>query len=53
MSEGRTVTLTNTYSFPVKISWHLMKIIDKKSGQFIDNPFRVKPDEFEMAPNSN
>jgi hypothetical protein len=32
MSEGRTVTLTNTYSFPVKISWHLMKIIDKKSG---------------------
>jgi hypothetical protein len=53
MSEGRTVSLTNTYGFPVKVSWHLMDILDKKSGKFIKNPFRVKPDEFEMQPNSS
>jgi len=52
MSEGKTITLSNTYNFPVKINWHLMQILDKSTAKFVKNPFRVSPAEFEMSPNS-
>jgi hypothetical protein len=43
ISEGRTLSLTNKFSFPIVVNWHLLEVMDSKSGQMVKNPFRVNP----------
>jgi hypothetical protein len=43
ISEGRTISLTNKFGFPVVVNWHLLEVMDSKSGKMVKNPFRVNP----------
>jgi len=52
LSEGRQFTLQNKYSFPVKVDWHLLDVLDKTSGKVVKNPFRVVPACAEISANS-
>jgi len=53
LSESRQLTLENKFNFPIKIDWTLLPVLNKTTGQFVKNPFKVLPAQQEISPNSN
>ena len=43
ISESRQLTLENKFNFPIKVDWTLLKVLNKTTGQFVKNPFKVIP----------
>jgi len=43
ISEARSVSLQNKFGFPIVVNWHLLEVLDSKSGKMVKNPFRVNP----------
>lgn len=43
MSEPQPITLKNCYPFEVSVSWVLLKVENKKTGEMMENPFRITP----------
>lgn len=52
LSEAKQLTLTNKLSFPVKVEWALLPVLDKATGKVVRNPFNVVPAELEIEANS-
>ena len=44
ISEPRSVTLHNSFGFPVLVDWALGQVFNKTTGQFVKNPFRLVPE---------
>lgn len=53
LSEVRTIVLENKYGFPITVNWHLLEVMDSKSGKMVRNPFRVSPTEAEIPAGEN
>jgi len=51
ISETRTVTLDNAYPFPVDVNWALLNVLNKTTGQWVKNPFRIKPETAKIEAN--
>lgn len=43
LSEPKSVTIENKFSFPVRVDWTLLDVFDKTSNKFVKNPFCIKP----------
>ena len=43
-SDTRQVTVENNYPFKVEVTWNLLNVFNKTTGQWVKNPFRVSPD---------
>ena len=43
MSESKPLTLVNNFPFDVTANWTLLKVENKKTGEFMENPYRVNP----------
>jgi len=52
ISESRQLIMTNKFKFPVLIDWALLPVLNKTTGQFVKNPFRVIPERQEVEANS-
>jgi hypothetical protein len=44
ISESRLLTIDNKFSFAVNVSWELLNTLNKTSGEWVKNPFRIRPD---------
>jgi len=53
ISESKSVTLYNNYPFSVEVNWALLNVPNRTTGQWVKNPFRVKPELTTVAPNSS
>ena len=53
ISEGRHLTLENNFGFPILVDWNLLQVLDKTTGRFVKNPFKVVPAQHEIGANSN
>ena len=52
LSDSRQLTLENKFNFPINVDWTLLKVLNKTTGQFVKNPFKVLPASQEIAANS-
>lgn len=43
LSESRQLTLENKFNFPISVDWTLLPVLNKTTGQFVKNPFKVLP----------
>ena len=53
ISESRQLTLENKFNFPIKIDWTLLPVLNKTTGQFVKNPFKVLPAQKEIGANQS
>lgn len=45
ISESKTVTLFNKFPFSVDVDWALLNVLNNTTGQWVKNPYRVRPDK--------
>lgn len=43
LSESRPITLVNNFPFEITVNWVLLKVENKKTGEMMENPFRITP----------
>jgi hypothetical protein len=43
ISGSMQLTLTNAHRFPVDVCWALLDVMNRTTGQWVKNPFRVRP----------
>ena len=53
ISESKPITLENTFPFPIDVNWALLNVLNKTSGQWVKNPFRIKPERARIEPNTS
>ena len=41
LSEPRAVSIQNKFSFPVRIDWDLLQVLNKTTGKYVKNPFAI------------
>lgn len=51
-SESKSLTVFNNFPFPVDVDWALLKVMNTTTGQWVKNPFRVRPAEAKIEANS-
>ena len=44
-SESKSLIIFNKFPFPVDVDWALLKVMNTTTGQWVHNPFRVRPAE--------
>lgn len=44
ISESKTITLENKQPFSININWALLNVMNKTTGQWVKNPFRIRPE---------
>ena len=44
ISESKMLLFENKHQFPVEITWALLNVLNKNSGQWVKNPFRIRPE---------
>lgn len=44
ISESKSLTLDNAFPYPIDVNWALLNVLNKTTGQWVKNPFRVKPE---------
>jgi len=45
ISETKSVTIDNAFPFAVDVNWALLNVLNKTTGQWVKNPFRIKPEQ--------
>jgi hypothetical protein len=53
ISESKSITLENKYPFSVNVNWALLNVMNKTSGQWVKNPFRMRPENAKLEANSS
>ena len=53
ISEPKSFTLDNKFGFPVLVDWALLPVLNKTTGLFVKNPFRITPERQEIAANDS
>jgi hypothetical protein len=44
ISESKQLTVENKFPFSVNFNWELLNILNKTSGSWVKNPFRIRPE---------
>ena len=44
ISESKSITLDNAFPFAIDVDWALLNVLNKTTGQWVKNPFRIKPE---------
>jgi histidine ammonia-lyase len=45
ISEQKPLVMNNKYPFPIEVNWNLLNVMNRTTGQWVKNPFRVRPDK--------
>lgn len=52
ISESKQLTIYNKFPFSIDVDWALLKVMNTTTGQWVKNPFRVRPAEARIDANS-
>lgn len=52
ISESKSLTMFNKFPFSIDVNWALLKVMNTTTGQWVKNPFRVRPAEAKIEANS-
>lgn len=52
LSESKQLTVTNKQPFSVDVNWALLNVMNRTTGQWVKNPFRVRPESQKIEANS-
>ena len=52
ISEQRILTVQNKYPFSVDVNWALLNVMSRTTGQWVKNPFKIRPETAQIEPNS-
>lgn len=44
ISESKSITLENKQPFSINVNWALLNVLNKTTGQWVKNPFRIRPE---------
>ena len=50
ISESKQVVVENKYPFSIDVSWALLNVYNPTTGQWVKNPFKMRPDNAQIAP---
>ena len=53
ISDSRQVTLNNHHLFPVEVNWTLLEVMNRTTGQWVKNPFKIRPEVAKIEANSS
>lgn len=53
ISEPKSVTIENKFSFPIRVDWTLLDVYNQTSGKYVKNPFCIKPAQQEIPAKSS
>lgn len=53
ISESKSLTIENNQPFSINVNWALLNVLNKTTGQWVKNPFRIRPETATIDPNSN
>jgi hypothetical protein len=53
ISESKSVTLENAFPFAIDVDWALLNVLNKTTGQWVKNPFRIKPEHARIEANGS
>jgi hypothetical protein len=45
--------MENKYPFSVGVNWALLNVLNKTTGQWVKNPFRIRPETAQLDANSS
>ena len=43
ISESKTLTMQNKHPFAIEVNWELLEVMNRTTGQWVKNPFRIRP----------
>jgi hypothetical protein len=52
ISDSRQLTVQNKHSFSVDVDWALLDVMNRTTGQWVKNPFRIRPESAKIEANS-
>jgi hypothetical protein len=52
ISESKQLTVQNKYPFSITITWALLNVLNKTTGLWVKNPFRIRPEIQRVDANS-
>lgn len=52
ISDSRQLTVQNKHAFPIEVDWALLDVMNRTSGQWVKNPFRIRPENAKIEANS-
>ena len=53
ISESKQLTVENKYPFSIDVNWALLNVLNKTTGQWVKNPFRIRPETAKIEANSS
>ena len=53
ISESKSITLENAFPFAIDVDWALLNVLNKTTGQWVKNPFRIKPEHARIEANGS
>jgi hypothetical protein len=52
ISESKSITMENKFPFSINVSWALLNVLNKTTGEWVKNPFRIRPETAKVEANS-
>jgi len=52
ISEAKQITVYNKYPFAVDVNWALLNVLNHTTGQWVKNPYRVRPENAKVEADS-
>ena len=52
MSESRILIVQNRFPFSIDVNWALLNVMSRTTGQWVKNPFRIRPETALIEDNS-
>ena len=44
ISDSRQLTVQNKHAFSIDVDWALLDVMNRTTGQWVKNPFRIRPE---------
>jgi len=45
LSETKHLNIVNNFAFDIHVNWALLKVENRKTGELIENPYRISPSQ--------
>ena len=52
ISESKSITLETKQPFSINVNWALLNVLNKTTGQWVKNPFRIRPETAKIDANT-
>lgn len=53
LSESKPLVINNKFPFSIEVNWNLLNVMNRTTGQWVKNPFKVRPEKQTIEANSS